>query len=161
MSISIYSKYQIDVWTHLKEVCVLSDDDSVNHFQSSSSQWFQKNLYSNSTDVCWDDWSEIHSILFDSYDGDKSSFNMDSRGFIPPHILKSILNSKYFKEKYESFKRDFDEQLDLAMNYEFGVEDDEEEYCEKPDEDLLEKSSRILIILDTIIKLSDEGISYS
>ena len=151
----------MDVWTHLKEVCVLSDDDSVKHFQSSSSQWFQKNLYSNSTDVCWDDWSEIHSILFDSYDGNKSSFNMDSRGFIPPHILKSILNSKYFKDKYEGFKSDYDNQLEIALNYEYAIEDGEEEYYDRPDEQLLEKADRILRVLDVIIKLAEEGISYS
>ncbi len=151
----------MDVWRQLKEVCVLSDEDSEDLLQSTSSQWFQENLLMNSIDVSWDDWGEIHSILFDSYDGDNPSFNMDSNGFIPPHILKTIINSKYFRNKYEGFKRDYYEQLDIVFNYDNGVQDDEDWDYEKPNEELLERSSRILIILDGIIKLSEEGISYS
>jgi hypothetical protein len=161
MAISIYSKFQMDVWRQLKEVCVLSDEDSDDILQSSSSQWFRNNLLKNSIDVSWDDWGEIHSILFDSYDGYKSSFNLDSNGFIPPHILKIIVKSKYFRNKYEVFKRDYYEQLDIVFNSDNGLEDDEDWDYEKPNEELLERSSRILIILDSIIKLSEEGISYS
>jgi hypothetical protein len=151
----------MDVWRQLKEVCVLSDEDSDDILQSSSSQWFQDNLLKNSIDVSWDDWGDIHSILFDSYDGDKMSFNMDNNGFIPPHILKNIIKSNYFRNKYEVFKRNYNEQIDILFNYDNGVQDDEDWDYEKPNEDLLEKSSRILIILDSIIKLSEEGISYS
>lgn len=151
----------MDVWKHLKEVCVLSDEDNSDFTESTSSKWFIKNLLYNSTDVSWDDWSEIHSILFDSYGGDKTSFYRDNVGFIPPHILSIILKSKYFKNKYESFKSDYDEQMDIALNYEYAIEDDEEEYYEKPDSQILEKSSRMLEIFDFIIKLSNEGITYS
>lgn len=161
MAISIYSKYQIDVWTHLKEVGVLSDEDSNDFTQSTSSKWFVKNLYSNTTDVSWDDWSEIHSVLYHSYSGDSITFCRDSVGFIPPHILSIIVKSKHFKGKYESLKSDYDEQLDIALNYEYAILDEEEEYYEKPDDEILEKSSRMLEIFDLIIKLSNKGISYS
>jgi len=161
MAISIYSKYQMDIWTHLKEVSVLSDEDSNEFTQTSSSKWFINKLYSNSTDVSWDDWSEIHSILFDSYSDDKITFCRDSVGFIPPHILSIIVKSKRFKGKYESLKRDYNEQFEIALNYEYATSNDEEEYYDEPDEEILEKSSRMLEILDFIIKFSNEGISYS
>jgi hypothetical protein len=103
------------------------------------------------------DWNNTHTLLFDSYRGDKLSFHRDDVGFIPSTTLKEIINSNSFQKKYKEMKREFYDELDLYYEWEF----DENEDLDKPDIKLLENHSKDLKIIEFIIKLSDEGISYS
>lgn len=105
----------------------------------------------------YSDWENTHSLLFESYQGDKLSFQRDDVGFIPPKTLKKILNSKSFQEKYKEMKREFNNELDLYYEWEFCENED----LEKPNIKLLENHSRDLKMIDFIIKISDEGIYYS
>lgn len=105
----------------------------------------------------YSDWENTHSLLFESYQGDKLSFQRDDVGFIPSKTLNKILNSKSFQDKYKEMRREFYDELDLYYEYEFGENED----SETPNIKLLENHSRDLKIIDFLITLSDEGIYYS
>jgi len=158
MGIVIYSNYKKDVWVHLKEVNVISDDldESLN---STSSDWYQKNLHPGSMSVSWNEWSKIHSILFECNIDDNITFYRDSVGFIPTHILCGIINSDLYKSTYGKFKTDLTEQLEVENLYESQEEDDD--HWDQPDYQLIRDNERMLEILDYIESLVKEGIYYS
>ncbi len=156
MSITIYPKTNYDLWVHLKEIGVSNGDENEELEQLSSSNSSFVKLLSEGMNLSWGDWDEIHSLLFDSYDGDKISFCRDDVGFIPPHILTEILKSEKFKSKYNQIRDDYEEELEV----EFLHIEDEENYSE-PDYHLIDDYRNKLEIWDFIMENEKWGIVYN
>jgi hypothetical protein len=157
MSLAIYSKADIDKWEYYKEVGILNEEVENNSI-STSSEYYGKYISPNAIHTTYSNWSLPHNLLFDCYDGDKSTFNRDDIGFIPPHILNKIVNSEIFKNKFSQINSDLAEQLELEDLYENQNDDD---YYDSPDQFVIEKCGLELEILDFIIDKQNEGICWS
>jgi hypothetical protein len=154
MSVAIYSKAAVDKWEYYNEIGILSDEIKGKSL-STSSEYYGKYVSPNSISTLYSIWNLPHSIIFDCYEGDKSTFNRDDFGFIPPHILIEITNSKEFKRKFDQLKSEYEDEFK-------GLNEDEDsaDYFE-PNDNKLEELSPIIEIIDFIVKNKNNGICWS
>jgi hypothetical protein len=153
MGVVIYSKVDTDKYEYYKTVGLLEDDMDLKNVNSSH-YYYLNNISENTISVPYSIWSLPHTILFDCYDGDKSTFNRDDIGFIPPHILIEIVDSKKFKSKFDELQSEYDDEF-------IGLNEDEDsiDYFE-PNDSTLKELSPIIEIMGFINKNKSNGISW-
>ena len=144
MGVTLYPKTQLDKWNFLRDVEVLKEDDGDGDFiSSSSSKYFYENVLEKSYSTQYSTWGLPLTILYNCEE-ETDTFNRDDRGYIPPHILKRIVESKRFNEEYKNLITIYDEMEEDDTKYHFEIS----------------KIQHSIEILDFIKKNKENGISY-
>jgi hypothetical protein len=144
MGVTLYPKTQLDKWNFLRDVEVLKEDDGDGDFiSSSSSKYFYENVLEKSYSTQYSTWGLPLTILYNCEE-ETDTFNRDDRGYIPPHILKRIVESKRFNEEYKNLINIYDEMEEDDTKYHFEIS----------------KIQHSIEILDFIKKNKENGISY-
>jgi hypothetical protein len=144
MGVTLYPKTQLDKWNFLRDVDILKEDDGDGDFiSSSSSKYFYENVLGKSYSTQYSTWGLPLTIL-NNCEEETDTFNRDDRGYIPPHILKRIVESKRFNEEYKNLINIYDEMEEDDTKYHFEIS----------------KIQHSIEILDFIKKNKENGISY-
>ncbi len=144
MGVTLYPKTQLDKWNFLRDIDILKEDDGDGDFiSSSSSKYFYENVLEKSYSTQYSTWGLPLTILYNCEE-ETDTFNRDDRGYIPPHILKRIVESKRFNEEYKNLITIYDEMEEDDTKYHFEIS----------------KIQHSIEILDFIKKNKENGISY-
>jgi len=102
MGVTLYPKTQLDKWNFLRDIKTLKEDDGNGDFtKTSSSKYFYENVLKNSYSTLYSIWGIPLKILYNC-EKEIDTFNRDDKGYIPPHILKRIVESERFNEEYKN-----------------------------------------------------------
>ena len=144
MGVTLYPKTESDKWNFLRDVEILKEDDGDGDFtNSSSSKYFYKNVLKNSYSTQYSTWGIPLKILYNCEE-ETDTFNRDDRGYIPPHILKRIVESNRFNEEYRNLLNIYDEMEEDDVKYHFEIP----------------TIQHSIEILDFIKKNKENGITY-
>ena len=144
MGVTLYPKTQLDKWNFLRDIEVLKEDDGDGDFiSSSSSKYLYENVLEKSYSTQYSTWGLPLTILYNCEE-ETDTFNRDDRGYIPPHILKRIVESERFNEEYKKLINIYDEMEEDDTKYHFEIS----------------KIQHSIEILDFIKKNKENGISY-
>jgi len=141
MGVTLYPKTQLDKWNFLRDIKTLKEDDGNGDFtKTSSSKYFYENVLNNSYSTLYSIWGIPLKILYNC-EKEIDTFNRDDKGYIPPHILKRIVESERFNEEYTNLLYIYDEMKENDDAYRFEIQYSIE-------------------ILDFIKKNKENGITY-